>query len=66
LYAGATLRRWVRTFRHTQDRATLVGALRLGLVAGFRRGPRPNRLVLADVGLPDGLLAADRPHRRSA
>jgi GT2 family glycosyltransferase len=46
LYLGATARRWARTFRASQDRATLRRALRKGLLAGLRR-PRPNAEVLA-------------------
>jgi GT2 family glycosyltransferase len=45
LYAGATARRWRRTFAASQDRATLRRALGRGLVAGLRR-PRPNGAVL--------------------
>lgn len=52
LYAGATLRRWVKTFTRSRDRRTLARGLRRGLVAGLRHGPRPNDVVLADAGLP--------------
>jgi GT2 family glycosyltransferase len=52
LYTGATLRRWIRTFTGSSDRRTLRGALRRGLVAGLRAGPRPNDVVLADAGAP--------------
>ena len=46
LYAGATLRRWARTFRVSSDRGTLWRGLRRGLAAGVRAGPRPNAEVL--------------------
>lgn len=46
LYAGATVRRWARTFRISSDRGTLWRGLRRGLVAGVRSGPRPNAEVL--------------------
>ena len=52
LYTGATVRRWLRTFRGSSDRRTLIRALRLGLAAGLRRGPRPNDAVLAEARLP--------------
>ena len=50
LYAGATLRRWARTFAGSSDRRTLARGLRRGLAAGLRRGPRPNDAVLAAAG----------------
>ena len=46
LYAGATLRRWARTFRVSSDRGSLWRGLRRGLAAGVRSGPRPNAEVL--------------------
>jgi GT2 family glycosyltransferase len=47
LYAGATARRWVRTYRGSTDRATLRSAARRGLAAGLRGRPRSNDAVLA-------------------
>jgi GT2 family glycosyltransferase len=52
LYAGATLRRWLRTFLRSRDRSTLARALWRGLAAGLRRGPRPNGEVLGGLDLP--------------
>ncbi len=49
-YAGATARRWARTFLGSTDRATLTHGLTRGLRDGIRRGPRPNRAVLAEAG----------------
>ena len=49
LYAGSTLRRWRRTIANSSERATLWRALRRGLLAGLRRGPRPNLEVLANL-----------------
>jgi GT2 family glycosyltransferase len=46
VYGASTLRRWVRTFAGSHDRRTLRKAMRTGLVAGVRSGPRPNDQVL--------------------
>jgi GT2 family glycosyltransferase len=75
VYGASTLRRWGRTFARSSDRRTLRKALGRGLVAGTRRGPRPNAEVLAGSaprsshtlppGQPFALLmstyAGDRP-----
>lgn len=50
LYGGSTLRRWARTIRASSDRAMLWRALRRGLAAGVRHGPRSNEIVLAGLG----------------
>lgn len=50
LYAGSTVRRWIRTIRASSDRATLWRGLRRGLAAGLRHGPRSNEIVLAGTG----------------
>jgi GT2 family glycosyltransferase len=50
LYAGATLRRWVRTFARSRRRAALASALFRGLAAGIRTRPRPNAQVLPATG----------------
>jgi hypothetical protein len=50
LYTGSTLRRWARTIRSSRDRATLWLALRRGLSAALRHGPRSNEIVLAGTG----------------
>jgi GT2 family glycosyltransferase len=50
LYAGSTLRRWAKTYKNSQDRATLRTGLRRGLQAGFRAAPRDNEAVLAAAG----------------
>jgi GT2 family glycosyltransferase len=54
LYTGATLRRWARTFARSSDRRTLTRALRRGLVAAVRSGPRSNDAVLTAAGLRSG------------
>jgi rhamnopyranosyl-N-acetylglucosaminyl-diphospho-decaprenol beta-1,3/1,4-galactofuranosyltransferase len=41
LYAGATLRRWARTFIKSPDRVALTHALARGLRAGLLTKPRP-------------------------
>jgi glycosyltransferase involved in cell wall biosynthesis len=46
------VRRWVRTFRASGDRRTLVRGLRRGLLAGLSAGPRPDGEVLAAAGAP--------------
>ncbi len=50
VYGASTLRRWVRTFAGSEDRAVLRRALGRGLGAGLRRGPRPNATVLQAAG----------------
>ena len=50
LYAGSTLRRWLRTIRASPDRAVLMRGLRRGLRDGLRHGPRSNEIVLAGTG----------------
>jgi GT2 family glycosyltransferase len=50
LYAASTLRRWVRAFAASSDRARLVRELGRGLWAGLRAGPRPNSVVLTGRG----------------
>jgi len=54
LYLGSTLRRWVRTFAASTDRATLANAFGRGLLAGVRAGPRPTREVLASAAAVKG------------
>ncbi len=46
LYSGSTVRRWLRTFLRSGDRATLARAFARGVGAGLRHGPRPNDEVL--------------------
>ncbi len=52
LYAGASLRRWARTFAASGDRRTLRAGLAKGLADGLRTSPRPTDDVLAELGLP--------------
>lgn len=49
LYAGASLRRWLRTFARSQDRRTLWRVGRRGLRDGLRTRPRSNAESLADL-----------------
>ena len=61
LYAGATARRWVRTFRASEDRAQLRDCLRRGWRDGWRTSPQPTRRVLRDTGVPvDVMYEIDR------
>jgi GT2 family glycosyltransferase len=46
LYAGSTVRRWIRTFAGSADRAGLARTLGRGLWAGVRSAPRPNAAVI--------------------
>jgi GT2 family glycosyltransferase len=52
LYAGATLRRWARTFARSRARGQLARALLSGIAAGVRTSPRPTEDVLAGLGEP--------------
>ncbi len=54
LYAGSTARRWVRTWAHSADRATLRRGLVAGVRAGAAAGPRPNATVLQEAGWSPG------------
>jgi GT2 family glycosyltransferase len=47
LYAGSTLRRWIRTYARSRRRSALRAALGRGLAAGIRTTPRPNDQVLS-------------------
>lgn len=47
LYAGSTLRRWVRTLAGSSDRRTLARGLRRGILAAVRSGPRDTVSILA-------------------
>ena len=49
LYAGASLRRWVRTFAGSSARGVLVRAGLRGLRDGVGRAPRATRVVLDDL-----------------
>ncbi|HEY8478898.1 MAG TPA: glycosyltransferase [Spirillospora sp.] len=52
LYGGSTLRRWVRTFVSSQDRAVLRRALLHGVRAGFFTRPEPTADLLREAGVP--------------
>ncbi|WP_255220359.1 glycosyltransferase [Actinomadura chibensis] len=47
LYAGSSVRRWVRTYVRSADRAVLRRGLRAGLADGLRRRPRPTAEVIS-------------------
>ncbi|MFD0691533.1 glycosyltransferase [Actinomadura fibrosa] len=65
LYAGSTLRRWVRTFAGSSDRAVLRRALARGVRKGLFTRPRPTGAVLRDVGV-DVPPPAGREAQRSS
>jgi GT2 family glycosyltransferase len=50
LYGGATIRRWVRTFAASSERAVLRRALLRGARDALRRGPRATSEVLDAAG----------------
>ncbi|MFS2293046.1 MAG: glycosyltransferase [Actinomadura sp.] len=47
LYAGSSVRRWVRTYLRSRDRATLRRGLRAGVRDGLRRRPRPTEQIIS-------------------
>ncbi|TYK43737.1 glycosyltransferase [Actinomadura decatromicini] len=47
LYAGSSVRRWVRAYVRSADRAVLRRGLRTGLADGLRRRPRPTTEVIS-------------------
>ena len=49
LYAGSTLRRWVRTVAHSSDRRTLLRCLRRGVVAALSAPPVPTERLVAEL-----------------
>ncbi|MFD1715567.1 glycosyltransferase family 2 protein [Amnibacterium flavum] len=50
VYGASTIRRWIRTVRLSSDRPTLRDGFRTGWSDGWRSRPRPNSIVLADLG----------------
>lgn len=46
LYAGSTVRRWLRTIAASRNRRLLLSAMRRGIVAGLRSGPRSTVEIL--------------------
>jgi rhamnopyranosyl-N-acetylglucosaminyl-diphospho-decaprenol beta-1,3/1,4-galactofuranosyltransferase len=58
IYAGASIRRWFRTFLRSSDRVTLREGLFTGLREGFAAKPRRNSSALDGAGVPDDVLAA--------
>ncbi len=55
-YRAASLRRWVRSYLRSSDRATLVAAARRGLRDGYAAPPRSTPLVLASAGVPADVM----------
>ncbi|SDK52032.1 Glycosyltransferase, GT2 family [Cryobacterium psychrotolerans] len=63
LYGASTLRRWVRTFIRSADRAVLRDGLSRGLADGLRTRPRHNAVSLAGLGpVTDAVRALEGPH----
>jgi len=50
VYGASSVRRWVRTYRRSNDRATLASGWARGRRDGWRTRPRPNIVSLADLG----------------
>lgn len=57
-YFGASIRRWVRTFKASSDRALLRDGLKRGLREGLRARPRATSDVLAGTGVPEHVMAS--------
>ncbi|MET1051298.1 MAG: glycosyltransferase family 2 protein [Mycetocola sp.] len=59
VYAGSTVRRWVRTVAKSTNRPVLWRGLGTGIRDGIMTTPRPNATVLADLdpGIVNGLSA---------
>lgn len=63
LYGASTLRRWLRTFIRSTDRAVLRDGLSRGLADGLRTKPRPNAQSLAGLGaVTDAVRAIEGRH----
>ncbi|MGR4009519.1 glycosyltransferase [Leucobacter sp. 1207-22] len=61
MYTAATVRRWYRTFKASEERAQLRDCLKRGWKDGWGTNPRATRLVLRDVGVPvDVQIEVDR------
>ena len=61
LYSGASVRRWARTFKASNDRAQLRDCLKRGWSEGWRKNPKATHRVLRDAGVPvDVMVAVDR------
>ena len=61
LYFGASVRRWIRTFRASSDRPQLRDCLKRGWREGMRTNPRSTRDVLRDTGVPvDVMIEIER------
>lgn len=50
VYGASSVRRWVRTYRRSNDRATLKSGWARGRRDGWRTRPRPNVVSLAGLG----------------
>ena len=63
VYGASTLRRWLRTFIRSADRAVLREGLSRGLADGLRTRPRPNVVSLAGLGaVTDAVRAVEGTH----
>ena len=51
LYVAASLRRWLKAWSRSHDRATISRTFRAGLRDGLLRQPRPNRSYLSSLGV---------------
>lgn len=66
LYAGSTLRRWVRTFAASEQRRVLLSGLGRGLADGARRAPRDPHEVMAKAGAPIPAVQSPRESTRKS
>ncbi|EFQ83608.1 glycosyltransferase, group 2 family protein [Aeromicrobium marinum DSM 15272] len=56
VFVLSTARRWIRTWRRSQDRAVIADGWRRGVGDARSRPPRPNAVVLAGAGVPPDVL----------
>lgn len=62
VYGGSSIRRWIKTFARSSDRAILRDGWRRGYRDGTRTRPRPNSMALAGLGRASEAVArAERP-----
>ncbi|ANJ27698.1 glycosyltransferase [Agromyces aureus] len=50
VYGASSIRRWIKTFLRSEDRAVLRDGWRRGYRDGTRTRPRPNAMALAELG----------------
>ncbi|MGW9629770.1 glycosyltransferase [Agromyces sp. NPDC055520] len=61
VYGASSVRRWIKTFVRSSDRAVLRDGWRRGYRDGIRTRPRPNSMSLADLGAVSEAVARVEP-----